>query len=159
MEKKVLAYKYKQGDNVFWSVDGGKSKIPTTWTTDGTAVRGSKDYQSYVTKTVPMLTNILKDDKKTYDTKKETRSSDGKVTKTTYHTAINITNAASAASKWAADNNIPADELGPIVSRAYRMAVNQAGGEKETKPTSLLPYLNALKICMKDLINHSSQSK
>lgn len=146
LKKKVLAYKYKQGDNVFWSVDGGKSKIPTTWTTDGTAVRGSKDYQSYVTKTVPMLTNILKDDKKTYDTKKETRSSDGKVTKTTYHTAINITNAASAASKWAADNNIPADELGPIVSRAYRMAVNQAGGEKETKPTSLLPYLNALKI-------------
>ena len=146
LKKKVLAYKYKQGDNVFWSVDGGKSKIPTTWTTDGMSVRGSKDYQSYVTKVVPMLTGILKDDKDRYDKDKETRSSDGKVTKTTYRTAINITNAASAASKWAADNNIPADELGPIVSRAYRMAVNQAGGENKTKPTSLLPYLNALKI-------------
>ena len=146
LKKKVLAYKYKQGDNIFWSVDGGKSKIPTTWTTDGMSVRGSKDYQSYVTKTVPMLTGILKDDKNQYDKDKVTRSSDGKVTKTTYRTAINITNAASAASKWAADNNIPADELGPIVSRAYRMAVNQAGGENKTKPTSLLPYLNALKI-------------
>ena len=146
LKKKVLAYKYKQGDNVFWSVDGGKSKIPTTWTTDGTAVRGSADYQSYITKTVPMLTNILKDDKKTYDVKKETRSKDGKVTKTTYHTGINITNAASEASKWAADNNIPADELGPIVSRAYRSAINQSGGETSKKPESLIPYLNALKI-------------
>ena len=146
LKKKVLAYKYKQGDNIFWSVDGGKSKIPTTWTTDGMSVRTSKDYQAYVAKVVPMLTGILKDDKDQYDKDKVTRSSDGKVTKTTYRTALNITNAAGAASKWAADNNIPADELGPIVSRAYRMAINQAGGENKTKPTSLLPYLNALKI-------------
>lgn len=146
LKKKVLAYKYKQGNNVYWSVDGGKSKIPTTWTTDGTAVRNSPDYQAYVAKTVPMLRDILKDDKKTYDVKKETRSTDGKITKTTYHTGINITNAASEASKWAADNNIPADELGPIVSRAYRSAINQSGGETSKKPDSIIPYLNALKI-------------
>ena len=145
LKKKVLVREFKQNDNVYWSADGGKSPVSGEWTSDGTAVRGSKDFRDYTSKAIPILDKILKDDKKQYDKDKVT-SKDGIVTKTTYKTDINITQAAGESAKWAAENGLAVDEMGTIVSAAYRMAIEQSGGEDKRRPTSLIPYLNFMKI-------------
>tara|TARA_R110000796_G_scaffold53474_1_gene125457 strand:- start:1583 stop:5143 length:3561 start_codon:yes stop_codon:yes gene_type:complete len=145
LKKKVLVREFKQNDNVYWSADGGKSPVSGEWTSDGTAVRGSKDFRDYTSKAIPILDKILKDDKKQYDKDKVT-SKDGIVTKTTYKTDINITQAAGESAKWAAENGLAVDEMGTIVSAAYRMAIEQSGGDNNRRPKSLIPYLNFMKI-------------
>jgi hypothetical protein len=145
LKKKILVREFKQNDNVYWSADGGKSPVSGKWTSDGTSVRGSEDFRAYTAKAIPLLRDVLKDDKKQYD-KDKTTTQDGQVVKTTYKTDINITEAAGDSARWAAENGLAVDEMGTIVSAAYRMAIEQSGGEDKRRPKSLIPYLNFMKI-------------
>ena len=67
LKKKILVREFKQNNNVYWSADGGKSPVSGAWTSDGTAVRGSKDFMAYTAKAIPILRDVLNDDKKQYD--------------------------------------------------------------------------------------------
>ena len=144
IKKKRLAREYKQGDSTYWSFDGGKSRIHNTWTSDGSNVRNSDEYQAKVMKSTKDITEVLKEFQVREDAGKVETSSTGTITKRNYHTDIKIAAAARAAAKWGADRNLPASEMGPIVARAYQLAINESKGSEDIRASKIEPYLNAL---------------
>ena len=144
IKKKRLAREYKQGDSTYWSFDGGKSRMNNTWTSDGSNVRNSDEYQAKVMKSTKDITEVLKEFQVREDAGKVETSSTGTITKRNYHTDIKIAAAARFAAKWGADRNLPASEMGPIVARAYQLAINESKGSEDIRASKIEPYLNAL---------------
>ncbi len=143
-KKKRLAREYKQGDSTYWSFDGGKSRMHTTWTSDGSNVRGSDEYEAKVMKSTKDITEVLKGFQTREDLGDTEISKTGTIIKRNYYTDIKIAAAARAAAKWGADRNLPASEMGPIVARAYQLAINESKGNEDIRASEIEPYLNAL---------------
>lgn len=142
--KRVQAEKYKVGDSYIWSYDGGKTAIPASWHQDAARVPGTDKYNDRVR----AETGLLKDSIQELSTAigDVTPGDSDKGIKRTQKTNITPTNAALEAAQWAAKNGIDVAQMNTYVEQAYRMAVQQSGGENQVKPDSLLPYLNQLKL-------------
>jgi len=142
--KRIQAEKFKVGEGYIWSADGGKTAIPADWHQDGARVPGTDKYNDRVR----AETTLLKDSIKELSTVigDVTPGDPARGTKRTQRTNITPTNAALEAAQWAAKNNIDTAQMNTYVEQAYRMAVEQSGGETKTKPDSLIPYLNQLKL-------------
>jgi hypothetical protein len=142
--KRVQAEKYKVGDSYIWSYDGGKTAIPASWHQDAARVPGTDKYNDRVRAETGLLKDSLKE--LSIAIGDVTPGDSEKGIKRTQKTNITPTNAALEAAQWAAKNGIDVAQMNTYVEQAYRMAVQQSGGENQVKPDSLLPYLNQLKL-------------
>jgi hypothetical protein len=142
--KRVQAEKFKVGDGYVWSTDGGKTAIPAAWHQDAARIPGTDKYNDRIR----VETGLLKDSIKELSTAigDVTPGDSNRGIKRTQRTNITPTNAALEAAQWAAKNGIDVAQMNTYVEQAYRMAVEQSGGENNVKPESLLPYLNQLKL-------------
>lgn len=143
--QRVMAQKYKIGEGAYiWSTDGGKSAIPSSWHDDAARVPKTDKYNDRIRAEVPLLKDSIEELSLSIGDVVPGDSERG--IKRTQKTSITPTNAAMEAAEWAAKNGIDVASMNTYVEQAYRMAVQQAGGDNKTKPNSLLPYLNQLKL-------------
>lgn len=142
--KRIQAEKFKVGDGHIWSADGGKTAIPASWTQEASRHKGTDEYNDRIRAEVPLLKDSIKELSTSIGDVVPGDSKAGRAR--TQKTNITPTNAAMEAAEWAAKNGLDVASMNTYVEQAYRMAVQQAGGENEVKPESLLPYLNQLKL-------------
>ena len=142
--KRIQAEKFKVGDGHIWSADGGKTAIPASWTQEASRHKGTDEYNDRIRAEVPLLKDSIKELSTAIGDVVPGDSKAGRAR--TQKTNITPTNAAMEAAEWAAKNGLDVASMNTYVEQAYRMAVEQSGGENNVKPESLLPYLNQLKL-------------
>ena len=142
--KRIQAEKFKVGDGYIWSADGGKTAIPASWTQEASRYKGTDAYNDRIRAEVPLIKDAIEELSTTIGDVVPGDSARG--INRTQKTGITPARAAMEAAEWAAKNNIDVASMTTYVEQAYRMAVQQSGGENDVKPQSLLPYLNQLKL-------------
>lgn len=144
--KRIQAEKYKVGDAYIWSADGGRTAIPSAWHQDAARVPNTDKYNDRIKSEAPQIKDTLKELREDTDFgDKSVSGSDNLGTKkTSYKTAIRPSYAAQEVAMWAAKNGIDVASASTYARTAYEMAL--AAANEDTKPSSLIPYLNQLKI-------------
>jgi hypothetical protein len=144
-KRRVLASEFKQGDKTFWSADKGKSPIPEAYVDNGKEVPNSTEYNAYMNTLRPQMKSVLDEIYKRAD-KSSTGSTDKGTYVASYKTNIKPSVASDEVAAWAIKNKMDVTRMSPLVEQAYEMAIAQSGGNTNKKPSSLLPYLNSLKL-------------
>lgn len=143
--RKVMAKKFKVGDAIIWSADGGKTKLPSDYHQLHSTVKNTPEYNK----------RIASESKVLVDTMKELQTATGDLVKgdskagikRSQSTGIMANESAAEVARWAAMNNLDIATVTAYMRPAYEQAVADATAEGSTvKPNSLIPYLNALKI-------------
>ena len=142
--KRVQAEKFKVGDSYIWSADGGKTSIPAAWHQDAARTPGTDKYNDRIKSERGIITETIKELQESTGDVVPGDSKTGR--RRTQRTGITPTVAANEAAVWAAKNGIDVAQMGVYTKQAYQMAVQDATDNKDVKPTSLLPYLNQLKL-------------
>jgi hypothetical protein len=142
--KRVQAEKYKVGDAYIWSADGGKTAIPSAWHQDAARVPNTDKYNDRIKSETPILKDVIQELQEVTGDKAVSGSDKLGTKKTSYKTAIRPAAAAQEVAMWAAKNGMDVASASTYARTAYEMAV--AAANEDTKPSSLIPYLNQLKI-------------
>jgi hypothetical protein len=142
--KRVQAEKYKVGDAYIWSADGGRTAIPSAWHQDAARVPNTDKYNDRIKSETPILKDVIQELQEVTGDKAVSGSDKLGTKKTSYKTAIRPAAAAQEVAMWAAKNGIDVASASTYARTAYEMAV--AAANEDTKPSSLIPYLNQLKI-------------
>ena len=144
--KRVQAEKYKVGDAYIWSADGGKTAIPSAWHQDAARVPNTDKYNDRLKSETPAIESVLKELRNDVDfgDKSVVGSDTLGNKKTSYKTTIRPAYAAQEVAMWAAKNGIDVATVSVYARTAYEMAL--AASNEDTKPSTLIPYLNQLKI-------------
>lgn len=143
--KRVMAKKYKVGDAIVWSADGGKTKLPNDYHQLHSTVKNQPEYNKRIATESKVLVDAIKE---MGTTSGDVVKGDSKNNiKPSQSTNIQPQIAASEVARWAAMNNLDVATVTAYTQQAYQQAVADAQAEDSTvKPSSLIPYLNALKI-------------
>lgn len=144
--KRVQAEKYKVGDAYIWSADGGKTAIPSAWHQDAARVPNTDKYNDRIKSETPQIKDALNElrEDTTFGDKSVSGSDNLGTKKTSYKTAIRPSYAAQEVAMWAAKNGVDVATATTYARTAYEMAL--AASNEDKKPSSLIPYLNQLKI-------------
>jgi len=142
--KRVQAEKYKVGDAYIWSADGGRTAIPSAWHQDAARVPNTDKYNDRIKSETPILKDVIQELQEVTGDKAVSGSDKLGTKKTSYKTAIRPAAAAQEVAMWAAKNGMDVASASTYARTAYEMAV--AAANEDTKPSSLVPYLNQLKI-------------
>jgi len=142
--KRVQAEKYKVGDAYIWSADGGKTALPSAWHQDAARVPNTDKYNDRIKSETPIIKDVIQELQEITGDKTVSGSDKLGTKKTSFKTAIRPAAAAQEVAMWAAKNGIDVASASTYARTAYEMAV--AAANEDTKPSSLIPYLNQLKI-------------
>ena len=134
----VKAEKVKVGDQVMW-VDGKGQRVDgTQFNEDPMNVKGTKEWNARIKDYRNVTTDQLKSMRNQFD-----RFGEGE--NIGYKTDINPATSAGKIAEWAADNNVPPEDLAGLVESAYHDAINDQR-QDGARARDLTPYLNQLVI-------------
>ena len=136
--KEFRAQKYKVGKNSYWSADGGKTPINSSYHENASAVKGTKEYNQRVSSEAKDNVAVIKDLQSRFD---EIKGKDGKPS--TFRTEISPALQGKKIAEWAAENDVDAAQVGSLMEQAYHDAINDSA-HTGRKPRDLTPYLNSL---------------
>lgn len=134
-------------DITFYSIDGGKSEIPTAFKSDPKLVKGTPEYkkqqnvENEIIKTnATVVEGILKGMSDRYD--RTVVKTDQYNKKTTYATDILPSASAYELSKWSMQKGFNLNDLGGPIQIAYEAAIQDAKNSVNPKRAkSLIPYM------------------
>ena len=135
-------------DITFYSIDGGKSEIPTAFKSDPKLVKGTPEYkkqqnvENEIIKTnTAVVKDIIKGISDRYDKKVVKLDKVGNK-KTTYATDILPSASAYELSKWSMQKGFNLNDLGGPIQIAYEAAIQDAKNSVNPKRAkSLIPYM------------------
>ena len=126
--------KVKIGDQVTWQTGDGRM-VDTSWSDDPSTIPGTKAYGDRIKTDSKQYTSMIEDLRKGFGT-----IPGGRDQADTFKTDLAPSVAGNKIAKWAADNNVPAQNMGTIIENAYHSAVqhSEATGEKVRDITPFL---------------------
>ena len=133
-------FKVGSGDNaqtVYYDRNGTEIK-PLNFTENPIYVPKTKEYNEAMVKYQELFAKAVRDNQNNNVAGKK----DGK---NIYYDGIGVTGDAARIAEWALDNKVDLGDMPSLINLAYDDLVEDAK-TKEYKPTSLIPYLNSLKI-------------
>ena len=136
--KTFRAQQYKNGKNTYWSSDGGKTAINSSYHENASAVRGTKEYNTRIASESKSNVAVLKELQSRFD---EIPGQDGEPSK--FNTEISANLQGKKIAEWAARNNVDTARVGGLIEKAYHDAINDAKATGR-KPRDITPYLNSL---------------
>ena len=136
--KTFRAQSYKAGDKTFWSADGGKTVINSSYHENADEVKGTKEYNQRISSESKDNIAVIKGLQERFD---EIKGKDG--VPSTFKTEISPALQGKKIAEWAADNGVDAARVGSLMEQAYHDAINDSANTGR-KPRNLVPYLNSL---------------
>ena len=131
---RVRATEVKSGNNTYWLAPNGK-KIDASFIDDASRVRGTKEYSERIKKDSTAYSSMVKELRSTFGTTKLKDKAD------VFGTELTPSVAGNKIAKWAAEENVPAEEMGSIVENAYHAALEHSKLSGE-KVRDITPFLN-----------------
>ena len=132
--KKIRAQEFKVGDAKVWQTADGRA-VDSSFHEDPSVVRGTPEYSKRIKDDTKLYTGMVTDLRTQFGT-----TPGGRDKADTYATELAPSVAGGKISKWALDNNVPAEYMGSIVENAYHAAIEH-GRATGDKVRDLTPFL------------------
>ena len=132
--KKIRAQEFKVGDAKVWQTADGRA-VDSSFHEDPSVVRGTPEYSKRIKDDTKLYTGMVNDLRTQFGT-----TPGGRDQADTYATELAPSVAGGKISKWALDNNVPAEYMGSIVENAYHAAIEH-GRATGDKVRDLTPFL------------------